>query len=1293
MNFSSIINLITLMQFLLRIALKKSIFFSVFAVIPLFSVAYNLTIDKTILWNELKNYTYGGKNYENFATFSFAQHSKSLNNLPIWSENIRTNQKGTVKAVRITNVVYGKFNSMQSIQSNVEQREIELSFFPIIENGLTIAAVSFLPLVNNNGITTPVISFTISIEMEINQDKQLFKKAFASNSVLSQGQWYKLAVTKTGFHKLDKTFFEGNGISISGIDPRTIKVYGYGGGLLAQPVSSARFDDLVENSILVIGEQDGIFDVNDYVLFYGRAQNEIWKLEDNFIQREKNIYSDTTYYYLTFNQGAGSRIPMQSSVPLIASTQNKHIFCIAHEQDLVNIGRSGRQFLGEAFDKTPSQNFSFYIDGFDASEAIQMRSSVAARSYITPASFEVKGNGSLIYTHSNIPTVGSNYDSYHFKNSGPVKFSFNVNTPQVAINYAFSNPPGGANGWLDFFEINTKAKMIWYGSQVLFRQLPPTVAGGVEYTVDNVTIAGTRVFDVTNPTQLVELQLTLQGNQAKFVHNTTTLSEFVGINQNSSYAVPQFVGKVDNQNIHGLSLADALYITPVIFYKEALRLAAFHQSKGVTVNVVLLDEIYNEFSSGSQDITAIRECIRMLYEKGINNGKPLKYVTLFGRASYDYKYRISNNSNFVPTYQSIASESPIGSYCSDDYYGFLDAGEGKWDTGSNTKEGLDIGIGRLPISTETEAANVVDKIINYYQSDRMADWRNKLVFVADDEDYRTHQVDADLMAVDVTNKYSNYSVQKIWIDAYKQEVVAGGQRYPSAQKAISDAVQKGCFMINYTGHGGELGWAAERILTIEDIQSWNNDKALPLFVTATCEFSRFDDPARVSAGELVLLNAKGGSIALFTTVRLVLAFSNTILNKFLYNRVGLDSNSKIAPKSLGEIIRLTKNDYNSNDGNERNFTLLGDAVMTLAYPKYKVITEKINDKPIVNITDTLRALSKVTVSGKVLTETNVFASNYNGELTVTVYDKPTVYQTLVNDPESAPVMDFTMQNNIIYKGSTSVVDGNFTFTFIVPKDISYQYDKGKISYYATNSTIDANGNNQNFLVGGTNDSIAEDKLGPEISLFMDDYKFVNGGLTKENTLFIAKLFDVNGINTIGRGIGRELSLTIDGNNAKAIPVNDYYKAKINSYQEGEVKYQLTDLAPGKHTVTLKAWDTYNNSNETTLEFYVANSEELTLKHVLNYPNPFNGNTTFHFDHNRVGEQLKVMVQIFTISGKLVKTLSTETIQASTHFDQLSWNGLDDFGDKLANGVYVYKVKVQGETGGKAEYIQKLVILN
>lgn len=407
----------------------------------------------------------------------------------------------------------------------------------------------------------------------------------------------------------------------------------------------------------------------------------------------------------------------------------------------------------------------------------------------------------------------------------------------------------------------------------------------------------------------------------------------------------------------------------------------------------------------------------------------------------------------------------------------------------------------------------------------------------------------------------------------------------------------------------------------------------------------------------------------------------------------MDSNSKIAPKSLGEIIRLTKNDYNSNDGNERNFTLLGDAVMTLAYPKYKVITEKINEKPIVNITDTLKALSKVTVSGKVLTETNVFASNYNGELTVTVYDKPTVYQTLVNDPESAPVMDFTMQNNIIYKGSASVVDGNFTFTFIVPKDISYQYGKGKISYYATNSTIDANGNNQNFLVGGTNDSIAEDKLGPEISLFMDDYKFVNGGLTKENTLFIAKLFDVNGINTIGRGIGRELSLTIDGNNAKAIPVNDYYKAKINSYQEGEVKYQLTDLAPGKHTVTLKAWDTYNNSNETTLEFYVANSEELTLKHVLNYPNPFNGNTTFHFDHNRVGEQLKVMVQIFTISGKLVKTLSTETIQASTHFDQLSWNGLDDFGDKLANGVYVYKVKVQGETGGKAEYIQKLVILN
>ena len=1283
------------MQFLLQYRLKKNLILSITALIANISFAKELRLSQRINWVESSNVRMEEQVFPLYVSFDKAVIGKQTNYLPKFSSYTLPSRAGVIQSVRLERVVLGVFTNVGSIQNQgalQQSSNYGLNWTAIKDRGFAAVQYSFTPLVLVDGKVQPIVSFDIVIDYEEVAPTGLAKRAFASTSVLAQGTWVKLAVTRTGFHKIDRNLLNSMGFNLSGVDPRTIKLYGYGPGILPQPVSATRPDDLLENAILVQGENDGSFDGGDYILFYGKAQQDVWKRNGNAIEREKNIYSDTTYYYLTISSGNGLRINKQTSQPAVVNTQNQHIYCFAHEVEQTNVGRTGRQFLGEAFDRVPSQTFGFYIDGFQSTEAIKIRSAVAAKSYISPARFDVSANGNLVFSHANIPTVGTSYESPYFSNSGPVTYSFNSTTPQVNINYTYNSPPGGAVGWLDYFEINTNAAMTWYASQVLYRVLPPANSGATAYTI-STNANGTRVFNVTSPAQIEELIVDVQTNQASFIYNTTSYAEFAGINSSTSYWVPQVVGRVGNQNLHGLASADAVYITPQVFYQEAVRLAAFHQAKGLNIHVVKLDDIYNEFSSGAQDITAIREFIRMLYQKGLSSTVKLKYVTFFGRASYDYKSRISNNSNFVPTYQSGFSASPIGSYCSDDYFGFLDDGEGLWETGGDLKEGLDVGIGRLPISSASEAAIAVDKIINYHQADRMADWRNKIVFVADDEDNRTHEEDANVMATSVSNRFPNYNIEKIWIDAYKQEVVAGGQRYPTAQKAISDAVQKGCFVVNYTGHGGELGWAAERILTIEDINSWTNEKKLPLFVTATCEFSRFDDPGRVSAGELVFLNNKGGAIALFTTVRLVQAFSNTILNTFLYNRIGLDSTSKIAPKTLGEIIRLTKNDYTSNDRNERNFALLGDAVMQLAYPKYNVVTSSINNKTLTDVADTLKALSKVTITGAVQDMNGQVLNTYQGEVSVTVYDKPTLYQTLVNDATSAPAMDFTMQNNIIYSGSASVTNGLFSFTFVVPKDISYQIGRGKISYYATNQLNDANGNEQRFLVGGTADSVQADGNGPEVKLFMDDYKFVHGGLTNESPLFIAQLFDVSGINTIGRGIGRELMLTIDGDNTKSVPVNEYYKARTNSYQDGEVRYPLKNLSVGKHTASLKAWDTYNNSTETTIEFVVASSEDFALKHVLNYPNPFSTSTVFHFDHNRVGEDLTVMIQIYTVGGRLAKTLTTKVTPATSHFDQLTWNGADEYGDKLANGVYIYKVKVQSQSGKVVEATQKLVILN
>ncbi len=1287
------------MQFLLP---RMKIFFVIFLFTAMFlsnSYAAVLRFQRNINWIEETDVIKEDQNFSNFISFKNAQVTKSKHWHPYWNEVFRLNANATNVKVSIQKMVYGKPTFNDEIQNqSLLQNIINFNEQIVLgsESGKTVVGFSFLPLVYNaaeNKVQT-IVSFEIEISYDVLSipTSSLNKKSFANNSVLAVGDWYKIAVTKTGFHKLDRNFFQASGINISAIDPRTIRIYGNGPGLLPQANSATRLDDLVENALLVVGENDGVFDANDYVLMYGKSQFDVWKPAGNFIGREKNIYADTTYYFITFNQGNGKRISKQANQPGFNNTQDFHTYCFAHELDALNYGKSGRQFLGEAFDRMPVQSFSFYIDGHNQADSIVIKSVVASRSIITTSNFNVSVNNNFLFAHSNIPNISNTYDGYYYRTSGPIVSSFYSPTPSVSITYRYDNPPGGAIGWLDFFEINTKAKLSWYNNQVLYRVTAPAIVGATQYKITGAPNSA-RIFNLNDLTNIQEMLVSWANNEATFVNNTTNYNEFAGISDASSYWVPQMIGKIANQNLHALTQSDAIYITPGLFYQEAMRLAAFHQQNGLKIHVVNINDIYNEFSSGSQDVSAIRDFLRMFYTRASSVNDRVKYVTLFGRASYDYKYRIANNTNFVPTYQSNTTESPILSYCSDDYFGFLDDNEGLWDSGNDPKEFLDLGIGRLPISNATEARNAVDKIIGYHQSDRMADWRNKIVFVSDDEDYNIHQNDANNMANSITSRFKNYNVEKIWIDAYREEVVAGGQRNPGAQKAIVDAVQKGCFIINYTGHGGELGWAAERILTIEDINSWTNNNRLPLFVTATCEFSRFDDPARLSAGELTFLSTKGGSIALFTTVRLVNAFSNTMLNNYFYNRAGLDSSSKLTPKPMGEIMRLTKNDYIPNDKNERNFTLLGDAVMILAYPKYNVVTTSINNKVVVDVTDTLKALSKVTITGQVTDVSGNVLSSYNGQVFPTVYDKASTYQTLVNNTESAPPLQFNTQNNIIYSGSATVSNGVFSFSFIVPKDISYQIGRGKISYYATNNLNDANGNNENFVVGGTADSVVADAVGPTVKLYMDDEKFVFGGLTNENPLFLAKLFDENGINTIGRGIGRELTLVIDNDNSKAISVNEYYKAKVNSYQEGEVRYPLKNIAPGKHTATLKAYDTHNNLSESTTEFVVATNEKLALQYVLNYPNPFSTNTTFHFDHNKVGENLTVIVHVYTVSGRLVKTLSTQVTPANSHFDQLTWNGLDDYGDKLANGVYIYKVQIKGVGGKTAEATQKLVILN
>jgi hypothetical protein len=587
-----------------------------------------------------------------------------------------------------------------------------------------------------------------------------------------------------------------------------------------------------------------------------------------------------------------------------------------------------------------------------------------------------------------------------------------------------------------------------------------------------------------------------------------------------------------------------------------------------------------------------------------------------------------------------------------------------------------------------------------------------ITVIGDDEDGNTHLNTAMKLCEIIEQNYPKYNLEKIFLDSYPQVSNSGGQRYPDVENAINERIRKGTMLMTYVGHGGEVGWAHERILRITDITGWQNKYNQPVMFTATCEFTRYDDPARVSAGELVHLNANGGAVALFTTSRVAWSSTNDFLGANFFNSA-FSETSNHQYYSLGDLIRISKNADPGGWANLRNFVLIGDPSIGFAFPEYNVITTHINHLPISSreahnlkntkdninldesnektISDTLKALSSANIQGIITDNYGTKLTSFNGEIFVTVFDKPSTLRTLGNDPESYPV-DFTYQKNIIFKGKARVTHGDFQVSFIVPKDIGYNYGPGKISYYAKCDTADASGYFSNLIVGGYSDNPVVDNTPPEIKLYLNDEHFVNLGLTNENPEFIAQVSDSSGINIMGSTIGHDAVITIDNQTTNSIVINDYFETDLNSYQKGTFHYPLKDISEGKHTLTFKVWDILNNSSEKSVEFTVVKQAQLTLDHVLNYPNPFTTHTSFFFEHNQSESVLDTKIQIFTITGKVVKTIVQSTQMNGFRSEGISWDGTDDYGDKLAKGIYLYKLTVKTGLGSYAEKIEKLVIL-
>jgi Peptidase family C25 len=1119
------------------------------------------------------------------------------------------------------------------------------------------------------------------------------QRVYQPNSVLSAGNWYKFSVKEAGIYKIDIAFLNSLGVSTPNLSSSSVKIYGNGGGMLPESCNGSKIDDLTENAIAVIDGGDGVINGADYILLYAPGPNE-W-VKDSANKRftfKKNLYSDKSFYYLTIATG-GKRIgnlAVSSPASAVINSFNERIH---HELDTVNFLGSGKEWYGEEFSNIPgrttTRDFNITIPGLQIAQPVTIISNCIARSIGSSSRFDVKINNLPVQSLTIPATGGGQYDvaAQQVLQANAATVSQN----NLIVNYTYLPGSFNSQGWLNWFQLHARRNLSLTGvNQLLFRDWNSAGSTIGEFVIADAT-ATTQVWDITDPQNPAAMQGGFVNNEFRFKNDCNRLREYA-VFTTSGLLQPLAEGRIQNQNLHNALRADYLIVVHPPFLPEALRLAQFHSQKNnLQTVVVTTSQVYNEFSSGIPDPVAIRDFVKMYYDKAAGNpaNRP-KYLLLFGDASFDYKDRVKNNANFVPAYENNFSLDPLASYTSDDFFGFLDDAD---DINNGAAVNLlDIGIGRIPAKNGDEAKNYIDKIIAYYAKESFGPWRNSQTFIADDEDFNLHLQDAEIITATAAATAPVFNFQKIYLDAYRQESGSGGSNYPAAKEAVNNQVFNGTLVWNYNGHGGSNRLAEETILDQDIVNNWKNKNRLPLFITATCDFAPYDNPGINSLGENLLLRPETGAIALMTTTRVVFAFSNRVMNNN-YLKLALEPDAAGKYKTLGDAVKAAKNFTYQSSGditNNRKFTLLGDPALTLGFPTLKIRTAKINGITVPAGTDTLSAAEKVIIEGEVTDNAGAVLTDFNGIIYPTIYDKPQNVNTLANDAGSQ-VTGFSSQNNILFKGKASVVNGKFSFNFKVPKDINYQYGNGKISLYANDETKDANGFFTGFIIGGAAANADNDREGPKLKAFLNDEKFVNGGITHKSPVLLIKLSDSSGINTAGTGIGHDIVGTLDNDNRNFYVLNDFYISDLDNFQQGSIRFQLPEVTPGPHTLKIKAWDVVNNSNEIALDFTVTNDEKLLLTRVLNYPNPFTTKTTFWFEHNRPNEALNVKVQIFTVTGRLIKTLQQTINTTGNRSCELDWDGRDEYGDKIGKGVYVYKLSAVTSDRKKHEVIEKLVI--
>lgn len=1095
---------------------------------------------------------------------------------------------------------------------------------------------------------------------------------YASESVLNSGKWVKIQVAEDGIYKLTAADLKKMGFS--NLDK--VAVYGYGGWPLDEDFSTTYIDDVPEVAV---------WRSADYLLFYGKGPRK-WEYSssDKSFIHTNNPYSNYGYYFVSEKETTGRT--MEKAASAAGATLQVTTFddYVLHEEELVSVNSSGRELYGESFTSTLSRDFTISVPGITNDEGKATLSFISrGNGTIT---MNVDGNA-LISGSVSVPS-----DEYEVARELYRERAWMADKGEtVKVNIGYSTT-GHKNVHLNYFRLQMKRQLKVYDNYTFFRSL--SARGNASRFVIQGADASTLVFDVTDGVNPQQMETSLNGTELSFsIPASASLREFVVVKP-SQIKAPVTVGEVANQNLHALPQQDMIIIAQPNFTTQAERLAEAHRTKdNLTVRVVTPESIYNEFSSGTPDATAYRRFMKMFYDRKTSEADAPKYLLLFGDGSFDNRkltsaWKSVDMSNMLLTYQTENSLSSQ-SYVIDDYFGFLDDADNKKSL-QNKK--LCLGIGRFPIRTVEQATQMVDKVISYMENKNTGSWKNNLCFMADDgsntDGFMTEHMEfADQLAGYVESEHPEFLVNKLYYDAYKKDMTAG--TYPDVRSGLQKLLKDGLLLFNYTGHGGTTALSDEKVLTQTDINQFTYTH-LPVWVTATCDFTRFDD-LNTSAGEDVFLNKSSGGIALFTTVRVAYSRPNFPINDNVIRNLFERNNGR--RRTLGEVMQATKNTLSSVY--KLGFCLIGDPAVKMAYPEFGMKVTTVNGQSVDGNSISFKALEKITVEGEVLDASGQLVTDFTGIVNPTVKDSKVTVTCLKNsNKDDSPAFTFTDYPNTIFIGNDSVRNGKFSFTFTVPKDISYSNLQGKMNLYAvdTESDNEAQGNFDNFIVGGTSDTAETDTIGPEIrALYLNDTTFVDGGQVNTTPYFVAELWDKSGVNITGSSVGHDMMLVIDESTVLSYNLNSYYELLLGEDGTGIVKFPIPALEPGKHTAEFWVWDILNNSTVRTFTFEVVEGLKPFLFDVIATPGIAREQVTFHLMHNRPESRMRVGIMVYDLAGR--QLWKHEESGTSGLFENytVSWD-LTSGGARMRPGVYIYRAAISTDNSKDATKARKFIIL-